>query len=406
MHILKEHIVARNIACLLCFILTHAYSQKQNNYNGFEAIIHNSQITNLPGKWRINHLITNSETKEYTLTPQSSDKFNNYGNNISLNFNQTFVSAYSADCGNDCFTTTFGKYKIIDENYICFYLEKIQHHGDCTGNSEPNKDLGIYYFFKNNNGFNLIKSSGNLERDKLNVLYRDIIITQCADFQNYDYYYGANFLYKWKLTNLKDENEIIAYCMNENQIIDYEFLYSKITDDYRASFVALVKFNNEFNYVIYDGGNKQVGLFDDSQVKKIEKIVTEISNLKSLKSTKFKENYNPITSSSDKNAITVYKNKNEIFKLQRVEYYQNSETFATTTIYFHNLNPIYIEKQLTTVNKNKTKTSTKGIYVMDWEKSQAINKVVSEDSGQINTSIYIEKPKINAIMEEVKNHKL
>ena len=406
MHILKEHIVAKNIACLLFFILTHAYSQKQNNYNGFEAIIHNSQITNLPGKWRINHLITNSETKEFTLTPQSSDKFDNYGNNISLNSDQTFISAYSADCGNDCFTTTFGKYKIIDENYICFYLEKIQHHGDCKGNSEPNKDLGIYYFYKNNNGFNLIKSSGNLERDKLNVQYRDMIITQCADFQNYDYYYGANFLYKWKLTNLKDENEIVAYCMNENQIQEYQFLYAKITDDYRASWVALVKFNNELHYVIYDAGNKQVGLFDDSQVKKIDKLVTEISNLKSLKSTKFKENYNPITSSSDKNTITVYKNKNENFKVQRVEYYLNSETFTTTTIYLHNLNPIYIEKQLTTVNKNITKTSTKGIYVLDWEKSQAINKVVSEDSGQINTSIYIEKPKINAIMEEVRNHKL
>ena len=406
MHIHKEHRLERNIACLLFFILTHTYSQKQNNYNGFDLVTNNSKISALQGKWRINHLITNSETKEYTLTPQSFDKFHNYGNNISLNSDQTFISAYSAYCGNDCFTTTFGKYKIIDENYICFYLEKIQQNGDCTGNSEPNKDLGIYYFFKNNNGFILIKSSGNLERDKLNVQYRDMIIKQYADFQYYDYYYGANFLYKWKLTNLKDENEIAAYCMNENQIQEYQFLYAKITDDYRASWVALVKFNNELHYVIYDAGNKQVGLFDDSQVKKIDKLVTEISNLKSLKSTKFKENYNPITSSSDKNTITVYKNKNENFKVQRVEYYLNSETFTTTTIYLHNLNPIYIEKQLTTVNKNITKTSTKGIYVLDWEKSQAINKVISEDSGQINTSIYIEKPKINAIMEEVRNHKL
>lgn len=405
MHMIKEHKLVRNIAFLLFFILSHVYSQKQNNYNGFDLESHNSKISAMQGKWRINHLITNSETKEYTLTPQSSDKFDNYGNNISFNSDQTFISAYSADCGNDCFTTTIGKYKIIDENYICFYLEKIQHQGNCKGNSEPNKDLGVYYFFKNNNGFTLIKGSGNLERDKLNVQYRDLIIKQSTDFQNYDYYNGANFLYKWKQTNLKEENEIIALCMAENQIENYEFLYAKITDDYRASWVALVKFNNEFHYVIYDAGNKQVGLFDDSQVKKIDTIVTEISNTKSLKSKKIKESYNPITSSSDKNTVSVYKNKNEIFKVQRVEYYQNSETFTTTTIYLHNLNPIYIEKQLTTVNKNITKTSIKGIYVLNWEKSQAINKVVSEDSGQINTSIYIEKPKINAIMEEVRNYK-
>ncbi|MEI7510398.1 MAG: hypothetical protein WCJ62_13150 [Flavobacterium sp.] len=330
MHIIKEHKFVRNIAFLLFFILIHVYSQKQNNYNEFDLESHNSKISAMQGKWRINHLITNSETKEYTLTPQSTDRFNNYGNNISFNSDQTFISAYSADCGNDCFTTTIGKYKIIDENYICFYLEKIQHQGNCKGNSEPNKDLGVYYFFKNNNGFTLIKRSGNLERDKMNVQYRDMIITQCADFQNYDYYYGANFLYKWKLTNLKDENEIVAYCMAENQIEDYEFLYTKITDDYRASWVALVKFNNELHYVIYDAGNKQVGLFDDSQVKKIDTIVTEISNTKSLISKKFKESYNPITSSSDKNTIAVYKNKNET-KNGSEKYFRTSITSSTNT---------------------------------------------------------------------------
>ena len=95
MHIHKEHRLERNIACLLFFILTHTYSQKQNNYNGFDLVTNNSKISALQGKWRINHLITNSETKEYTLTPQSFDKFHNYGNNISLNSDQTFISAYS-----------------------------------------------------------------------------------------------------------------------------------------------------------------------------------------------------------------------------------------------------------------------------------------------------------------------
>lgn len=396
----------KSILLLLFFVTTISYGQKQNNYDGFDLVTNNSKISALQGKWKISKLISDVETKEYILTPQSSDKFNNYGNNISLNLDQTFESDYSSDCGNDCFTTTKGKYKIIDENYICFYLEKILKRKMCTGSSEPNKDLGVYYFFKNNNGFNLIKSSGNLERDKMNVQYRDLIITKSEDFQNYDYYYGANFLYKWKQTNLKDENEIVAYCMSENKIQEYEFLYTKIIDDYKASFVALVKVNNEFHYVIYDGSNKQVCLFDDYQVKKIDKLVNEINDIKSLKSTKFKETYNSITSLSDKNTITVYKHKDEIYKVQHIKYYQNSETYCTTTIYFQNLNPIYIESQMTTINNNNTKISKKGIYVLDWEKSQAINKVIVEDSGKIDTSIYVEKPKINAIMSEVKNQKL
>jgi len=392
----------RNIFLLLLFVLSNCYSQSQSNYDGFENVVHNSEITALQGKWRINHLIINSEIKEYGLSPQNPDIFKNYGNNVSLNTNLTFVSDYSAPCGNDCFTTTKGKYKIIDENYICFYLEEITRRGDCSENSQPNKDLGLFYYYKNNNNFNLIKSYGTLERDKKNVEYGDLIVAKYKDLNNSDYI-SNSYLLSWKQTNLNDINEIVAFCMAENQIKDYKFLYYKNTDEYRSSFVALVKINDEFHYILYDGGNKQVSLYDDSQINKIAKLVNEIDKIKSLKSISFKEAYDPKTSSSNKNTITVYKKKNEIYKVLQVKYFQNSESTYCTTIYFQNLKPFYIEYQRVDINN---KISKMGFYVLDWEKSKVVNKSIIQEAGQIDTSIYREKQNINKILDEVKKQNL
>ena len=109
----------KNLWILLLFLSNICSAQKQTNYPDFDLITHNSSIVSLQGKWRISQLITNAEITEYSLSQLGFDRFN-YGNNITLNTNQTFVCDYSAECGNDCFTTTIGKYKIIDENYICF----------------------------------------------------------------------------------------------------------------------------------------------------------------------------------------------------------------------------------------------------------------------------------------------
>jgi hypothetical protein len=147
----------RNLFIFILFGLSNCYSQNQPYYTGFENAVNNDTITTLLGSWRISHLIIDAETREYGLSPQSPNMFENYGNNISINPNGTFVSNYSAKCGNDCFTNTKGKYKIINDHYICFYLEEIIRSGDCSGNSKLNKDLGLFYYFKENNDFRLLK---------------------------------------------------------------------------------------------------------------------------------------------------------------------------------------------------------------------------------------------------------
>lgn len=387
-----KSIFMRKIVLLLLFVVNTSFGQQQINYQGFVNSVHNSEITVLQGSWGINELITDESTKEYNLFPQNPEKFN-YGNNITLKADQTFVSSYSAPCGNDCFTTTTGKYKIIDDNYICFFLDEITRHGECFGGTKPNEDFGLYYFYKTENGlFNLLKSSGSFEQDKQNRIYRDLIIekdNEMKQFGNISTYY--NYLFDWKQTNLTDENDIIAFCMNENQIKDYEVLYSHKVDKYRDWTTVLLKANANFLFVVYGMGYKSVGLYDDSKIKEKDNLVSKIEN-KKLKNKTFRETYNQKTSSSDKNTITIYQKKNEIQKILLKEYYSNGGT-ATTTFYLQNEEPIYIIGEISTIYNQNTQTSKTGFYISDWKTHKIIVKEIQKNAGEVNFYRITEKYK-------------
>lgn len=381
-------------------------SQIQNNYEGFNMVKHDSSITDLKGKWQINELILSAKTKEYFLHTQNPDGYS-YGNNISINADQTFVSSYSAPCGNDCFTTTKGRYKIIDKNYICFYLETITRSGECSGNSQPNEDLGLYYYYKKDNVFQLLKSSRNLEQDQNNVLYRDLIIAKRQEIEKFHKNWsGANyFMFPWKLTTLTDEKQIVASCMAENQIKNYELLYYYKGDKYRTEAMGLVKVNGEFRYVLYDldgVGKPMVCLYDDFKILQIDRLINQIDTDKSLESKSFKGKNSPYTHSSDKKTITVLKKGNEIYKAVYEIYPKDIEhtSVSTTTIYFQNSTPIYIESQYAFVGKENNRINKTGLYVLDWENNREAIKNISY--GGMNASIEWMKPQINRILDEIK----
>lgn len=378
----------REIVLLLLFVVNVSFGQQQTNYKGFVNSVHNSQITVLQGSWRINELITDKSTKEYNLFPQNPEECN-YGNNITLKTDQTFMSSYSASCGNDCFTTTTGKYKIIDESYICFFLDEITQNGECFGETKPNEDFGLYYFYKTEDGsFNLLKSSGSLEQDKQNRIYRDLIIEKNNEIKQFTY---SNLLFDWKQTNLTDENDIIAFCMNENQIKDYEVLYSYKVDK-RDKTTVLLKANNNFLFVVYGIGNKSVGLYNDSKIKEKDNLVSKIENNKKLKSKTFKETYNQKTSSSDNNTITIYQRKDEIQKILLKEYYSNGGT-AITTFYLQNEEPIYIVGEKNILYNQNIQTSKTGFYISDWKTDKIIVKEIQRNAGEVDFYRIVEKYK-------------
>lgn len=115
--------------------------------------------------WYINKIIGNDmqNTQEFTLNKielTSKDDFI-YGNKIIFNNDNTFNSNYSAPCGNDCFPSSTGTFKIIDKKHIKIFVKEFIQVGDCENKKiELNIDLGTYYISKESNEIiKLIKSN-------------------------------------------------------------------------------------------------------------------------------------------------------------------------------------------------------------------------------------------------------
>lgn len=393
----------KNIFLLLLLALTHSCAQKQGNYDSFDTATHNPEIKVLQGNWRISELVSDAGTKKYSLTPQSKNTYENYGNNIVFNADQTFISGYSAECGNDCFTTTKGKYKIVDENYICFYLTEISRSGDCTGNSLPNKDLGLYYYYKDAVGFKLLRSSGSLEQDQKNTEYLKMIATKRSEIEGFDYRGGQNqLIYNWKHTNLTDEKEMVAFCMAENQIGNYEILASDNGGIYSRLNIILVKADNELRYVLYDNwGTPMVSLYNDFEIRRINKSVSEIDSDTSLRKM-VRETKNTISSLLEKRTITLYKRNNVVSKAIYTHHIKYGEkvSVAATTIYFQESTPIYVDYQ-TSPDQNREISET-GLYVLDWQNNKGASKIIKSYFGKIHKVVSVEKPFLNKIMDEIK----
>ena len=318
----------KNVLMLILFVTNVCLAQKQINYYGFDFALHNPKISELNGTWEINPLIANKEVREYILSPQNpKDRFN-YGNNISINPDGTLASAYSAPCGNDCFTSTSGKFKMIDEHYMCFFLEMVSHNGDCSGYSEPKEDLGVFRIYKEESKIKLIKSDGNPQNDKNNIQYIDMLIAKdqeisnCANIRN---------LLSWSNSErLNGLNEIVDFCMVQNQIKDYEILYDK---NFERTNLILVKIQNKFRYIIYeaiDSNNFNVTLYNDDFFENAENLIDKIDNDKSLRKETINDEYESWRNSFSKNTIIIFKKKDEIQKIIYNLYNRENKYFKET----------------------------------------------------------------------------
>lgn len=378
--------------------------EAESNYKGFNAVKHDASVTDLYGTWNTNELLLSDQTKEYFLFPQNAADYN-FGNHLKLNPNQTFESFYTAECGNDCFTTSKGKYKIIDQNYICFYLEKITRSGDCSGNTEPDKDLGLYYYYKKDSIFGLLKSSGNLEQDKKGVYYRDLIIAKRAQIEKFYKDHGNlnRSMFDWKRTNNTDERAVVAFCMAQNKIKNYELLHYDKGGRYSTMALGLVKVNGEFRYIICDTwGDPIVCLYNDAEVQKINEFVDKVETDKSLEVRSFKPKKMPQRTQGDKGTITVSKKGSEIYRVVYEDYPADTEHIGVFTlkVYYRNSVPIYIDFHNEFIGSDTRSSSKTGLYILDWENNKIAVKVINGNGNYV--SIEWIKTKIDEIMNEIK----
>ncbi|KOS06307.1 hypothetical protein AM493_09880 [Flavobacterium akiainvivens] len=99
----------------------------------------------LDGRYKGNVLITDDPQNEYNLRRPEFGPEDVFGNIITFNSNGRFTSAYSADCGNDCFLYCAGRYAWEDNEHIKLVADSIRITGDCDNKKyNPHKILGLY----------------------------------------------------------------------------------------------------------------------------------------------------------------------------------------------------------------------------------------------------------------------
>lgn len=125
------------------------------------------QVT-LNGIYKGSALITDVPLVEYTFSKAEVGPGYIYGDITTFKPDGRFTSAYSVECGNDCFTHCAGQYAWVDDVHIRIVADSITVTGDCENRQyTPHKDLGLYYVLQEkDNTIRFIKSNGNAQDDR------------------------------------------------------------------------------------------------------------------------------------------------------------------------------------------------------------------------------------------------
>lgn len=342
-------------------------------------LLQNVIAQDLVGKWNINSLIDNNNPpEEYILNPTKPDEHGiEFGLILILKSDGTFHSYRIPGCGQDRFPpSTSGKYTIIDENYISFFLEKRNEEQETL----INEYLGKLYYSKKDDGFRFLKSSGNIERDKQIAYFRDLLYEKNSEINKYE----DNAL-NWKFTEIKDEKEAVAFYMSENQIQNFEILYSRRAEGYNRN-IILIKIDSDFRYVIFENGfygqdRNRIALYDDSTIKEIDKLVAKIDNDRNLKTKTIKNNNEPkqnLNNNSDI-TLTLYQKKKKLHKAvydQYTSYSNINGNVNNITIYYQDEEPIYIEYLIRHISNQQEPESIIGFYILDFKNQKIITKPI------------------------------
>lgn len=112
--------------------------------------------------WHINKIIGQSDTflDEYLLKKIENPEGKNfvYGNSISFHDGK-FNSHYSAKCGNDCFPSSQGTYKMISDKYIEITLLTFDQQGDCPSIHKEYNSVSVFEIIKKSETTILLKKT-------------------------------------------------------------------------------------------------------------------------------------------------------------------------------------------------------------------------------------------------------
>lgn len=336
------------------------------------SFLQNGFAQELIGNWNISPMLTHTTVEEFTLFPvQNHYKF---GTKLALNADGTFVSYRIPGCGLDKFPPSVsGKYKIIDENYISFFLEKLVEEQTV----EVNKDIGTFYYYKKDDGFVLSKSKGNLIQDKLVVNYRDLLTSKENEIKLF-----TNIL-EWKPTLFTTEEAIVSNCLLANKIKKFKILHGQLVKYYRQK-IFIIQVEDSYRYVIYDAANNQVALLDESKIAEVDALVFKIDTNKKWKTKILKETLIPNSTTSENNTLTAFLKNRKIQKVVYNQYFVHGGGWFTT-IYFENEQPVYVEFIQKVLYSSDERISKLGCYILigNDNSKKVVTKKYQMDTGEL-----------------------
>lgn len=114
----------------------------------------------LIGKWKTNIRFGTGEAEEYLLSKSVSSTPGDFW--LEIQPKSAFVSYQSqgGPCGNNCYTTIYGRYSIDNDQYINFHIDTIKYSRSCPTREDsfPNVTLSEYVIQKTTDGYILVRS--------------------------------------------------------------------------------------------------------------------------------------------------------------------------------------------------------------------------------------------------------
>ena len=231
----------------------------------------------LKGEWITSSLLGDfkEEYQNLLVLTQREDERVGYATEFEKNDKNQYRSYYFAPCGNDCFSSITGTFKLIAPSYVRLNALTFERTGDCKHKNEKlHNDTADYYIYKvSDKKIFLVKSTSKNEKEDQEKAKNYLLVTGIKN----------DVVYKQKTKMKVEAKEIGAlpaqvekYATDILQLKKFKILiYNQLRG--RAAWVFAVKdlATGTITYVIqenyYDEKHKEISRFFDCTEAEMKK---------------------------------------------------------------------------------------------------------------------------------------
>ena len=135
----------------------------------------------LKGEWITNSLLGKFKEEDSNLfeLTKDEDEIAGFATVFEKNDKNQYISYYFAPCGNDCFSSITGTFKLIAPSYVRLNALNFEQTGDCKHKNEKlHNDTADYYIYKvSNKKIFLVKSDSRNEKEDQEKAKNYLLVT-------------------------------------------------------------------------------------------------------------------------------------------------------------------------------------------------------------------------------------